>query len=55
VTRFAYLRVEANQPMPGVFAVPRAVPIGQAISDILLLAECSADGEWEGQVCYLPL
>ncbi len=23
--------------------------------DILLLAECSLEGEWEGQVRYLPL
>ena len=26
-----------------------------AIEDILLIAECSLDGEWEGQVRYLPL
>jgi hypothetical protein len=31
------------------------VPIGVAIEDTLLLAECSLDGEWEGQVRYLPL
>ena len=41
--------------MPGVFEVSRSVPIGRAIEDILLLAECSVDGEWEGQVRYLPL
>jgi hypothetical protein len=41
--------------MPGVFEVSRAVPVGQAIEDILLLAEYSLDGEWEGQVRYLPL
>ena len=41
--------------MPGVFEVSRAVPISQAIEDILLLAECSLDDEWEGQVRYLPL
>ena len=41
--------------MPGVFEVSRDVPIGIAIEDILLLAECSMDGEWEGQVRYLPL
>jgi hypothetical protein len=29
--------------------------IGQAIEDILLLAEYSYDGEWEGQVRHLPL
>ena len=41
--------------MPGVFEVNRSVPIGRAIEDILLLAECSLDGEWDGQVRYLPL
>ncbi len=55
ITRYAYERVRAGQPMPGVFEVSRAVPIGRAIEDILLLAECSLDGEWEGQVHYLPL
>jgi hypothetical protein len=31
------------------------LPVGQAIEDILLLAEASLEGEWEGQVRYLPL
>ena len=39
----------------GVFEVSREVPIGQVIEDILLLAEYSLEGEWEGQVRYLPL
>jgi hypothetical protein len=55
MTRHAYERVRAGQPMPGVFEVSRAVPIGRAIEDILLLAECSLENEWEGQVRYLPL
>jgi hypothetical protein len=41
--------------MPGVVCVSRSVPAGRAIEDILLLAECSFPGEWEGQVRYLPL
>ena len=55
ITRYAYERIQAGLPMPGVFEVRRAVPIGRAIEDILLLAECSLEGEWEGQVRYLPL
>ena len=55
MTQYAYERVQAGQPMPGVFEVSRDLPIGRAIEDILLLAECSLDGEWEGQVRYLPL
>jgi hypothetical protein len=55
MTRHAFERVRAGLPMPGVFAASRAVSIRQAIEDVLLLAECSLDGEWEGQVRYLPL
>ena len=55
ITKYAYSRVRAGQSMPGVFEVSRAVPIGRAIEDILLLAECSLDDEWEGHVHYLPL
>ena len=55
MTRYAYDRVRAGEPMPGVFEVGRHVPIGTAIDEIVLLAELSADGDWEGQVRYLPL
>lgn len=55
ITDYAYERARAGKPMPGVFEVGRDVPIGQVIGDILLLAEYSLEGEWEGQVRYLPL
>lgn len=55
MTRYAYERVRDGKLMPGVFEVSRSVPIGLAIEDLLLLTECSLDGEWEGQVRYLPL
>jgi Domain of unknown function (DUF5615) len=42
-TNFAYERVKAGQSMPGLF------------EEILLIAECSLQGEWEGQVRFLPL
>ena len=55
MTHFAYERVRSRRPMPGVFEIARRVPIGVAIEQIELLALCSLDGEWEGQVRYLPL
>ncbi len=55
MTHHAYERVRNGQSMPGVFEVDRGVSIAQAIEDILLLAECSLEREWEGQVRYLPL
>ena len=41
--------------MPGLFEVSRQVPLGDAIEDLLLMARCSLEGEWEGRVLYLPL
>lgn len=55
LTRHAFSRLAAGHPMPGVFEVRSVAGIGQAIDDLLLLAECSHEGEWEGQVLYLPL
>lgn len=55
ITKYAYERVEAGLPIPGVFEVSQAVPVGIAITDLVLLIECSTQREWEGQVRYLPL
>lgn len=55
LTKYAYDRVDAGRRMPGVFEVSADMSIGRAIDDLLLLVECSFDGEWEGQVRYLPL
>lgn len=48
-------RLATGKAMPGVFEVSQTVSMSMAIDDILLLAECSKEGEWEGQVRYLPL
>jgi Domain of unknown function (DUF5615) len=55
MTNFAYERVQSGQAMPGLFEVSRRVPVGLAIEEILLIAECSLEGEWEGQIRFLPL
>jgi hypothetical protein len=41
--------------MPGLFEVHSDLPVGQAIEDLVLLAEASLPGEWEGQVRFLLL
>jgi hypothetical protein len=55
MTHHAYERIRAGKPMPGVFEVGRSLPVSVIIEDILLLVECSHEGEWEGEVRYLPL
>ena len=55
IPKFAYERVKARKPMPGVFAVPRLASLDKIAQDLLVLVECSLDKEWENQIVYLPL
>ena len=52
---FAYSRVAAGQPMPGVFVVNDRLPVRQAIDELLLIDACSEQAEWAGLVLYMPL
>lgn len=52
---YAYERIESGQRMPGVFVISQRASLGPIVEDILLLAEASLEGEWEGQVRHLPL
>ena len=55
VPGFAYERVTAGLPMPGVVIIRRGTPTRLAAEAILIFSECSREDEWEGQVIYLPL
>jgi hypothetical protein len=55
VGRHAESRIRSRLPMPGVFYVGQKLSTRAAIDDIVLLAECSVEGEWEGQIRFLPL
>ncbi|WGV27481.1 DUF5615 family PIN-like protein [Halotia branconii] len=52
---FAYERIQAELSMPGLFEVSRSVTVGLTIEEVILIAKCSLDKEWEGQVRFLPL
>lgn len=51
----ATTRVRSGRDMPGVMVVPRGTSVAAGIEAILLVAECSREGEWEGQVVFLLL
>jgi hypothetical protein len=55
VPPFAHQRIAEGKPTPGVFVAREAFPAGRVIDDLVLIIECSREGEWEGQVRYLPL
>jgi predicted nuclease of predicted toxin-antitoxin system len=52
---FAYERMAAGLPMSGLIEVKKTAPVGKVIEDLLLVAECTLDEEWEGRVERLPL
>lgn len=53
--KHAFARTAAGHRVPGVFEVQSTARVGPTIEDLILLAECSHEGEWDGQVRYLPL
>ncbi|GAB4188903.1 MAG: hypothetical protein Fur006_29670 [Coleofasciculaceae cyanobacterium] len=55
ITRYAYERIAAGQPMPGVVEATADAPIGRVIEDIVVLLMCTLEGELDGQIHYLPL
>ncbi|MCA0323777.1 MAG: DUF5615 family PIN-like protein [Actinobacteria bacterium] len=52
---FAYSRVAAGEPMPGVIVIPISIPMARMIDDIALIAEVTEASEWANRVGYLPL
>jgi hypothetical protein len=55
VPPLAHQRVAEGRLMPGVFVARESLPVGRVLEELLVIIECSHDGEWEGQVRYLPL
>jgi hypothetical protein len=53
---FAYARVAASRPMPGLIVTSNDQSIGSAIEDLLLIAEHMSEEEMRNQiVIFLPL
>lgn len=56
MTGFAYQRVTAGLPMPGVFVIrDRRNQIGRMVEEILFPVLCSEQDEWKDQVQFLPI
>ena len=55
IPSFAFDRVAADLPMPGVFLVKADMPIGQAIEELHFAAHCLSAQECEGMVHYFPM
>jgi hypothetical protein len=51
----AYDRIANRTPMPGLIEVGPQISIRSAIDDLILIAVCSSEEEWAGQVRFLPI
>ncbi|MGQ0543480.1 MAG: DUF5615 family PIN-like protein [Blastocatellia bacterium] len=51
----AVARLLAGKTMPGLFLIDQYFPIGRAIEEIAVKAECSDKFEWKDQIRRLPL
>lgn len=52
---FAYERMAAGLSMAGLIQIQKSAPVGKVIDDLLLVAECTQQEEWEGRIEVLPL
>jgi predicted nuclease of predicted toxin-antitoxin system len=55
IPKFAYERISAGSPMPRVIVTPEAMPIGEAIEELVAVVECSDQREYINQVVRFPL
>jgi hypothetical protein len=55
MTEYAYDRIRAGVPMPGVIEVRDDLPIGQAIEEILIVLSASSPEELVNRIMYIPL
>jgi Domain of unknown function (DUF5615) len=55
IPRLVHARISAGLPMPGVFLVSEAMPIGQAIDQLLIAASCLSSEECKDMVTYFPM
>jgi len=55
MSKHAFDRVEQGLRMSGVIEVSQNIPIGEAIEELILIAECSLENEWHNRVLYLPI
>ena len=55
MTYWAYERIAAGEPMPGVVELGSDPAVGQAVEDLVLLATAGLPEDCDGHILYFPL
>lgn len=50
---FAIERITSGKLMPGLIEIGQNFPVGRAIEEIVIIAECSRASEWDYQIIRL--
>jgi len=48
-------RILIGESMPGLFLIHQSLSVGTAIDEIVTIAECSRQDEWNDSIIHLPL
>jgi hypothetical protein len=52
---FAINRIVAEKSMPGLIEIGQNFPIGRAVEELVIIAECSYMTDWNHRIARLPL
>lgn len=55
IVKYAYERVKAGLPMPGVIEVANDLPVGQAIDELIVIIGIGQPADFDNQVNYVPM
>jgi hypothetical protein len=55
MTKYAYARLAAGQPLAGLVIIPKELAIGSAIEELAILLTCSSPEEFSNRIIHLPL
>lgn len=47
--------LKQNRHIPGIFILNAAVSIGETIEELILIAECALEAEYQDQIVHLPI
>ena len=47
--------LKENRHIPGIFILNVGMSIGETLDELILIAECSFDGEYQDQIIHLPI
>jgi len=47
--------IAQNRHVPGIFILNADMNIGETIEELILIAECSFENEYQNQIAYLPI